>query len=53
MSLASEAVQEVFDAPKTLQRPTPLPSPITNEDRAAHRAFVETLGDKAIWRQYV
>lgn len=35
------------------QRPTPLPSRLTNEDIAAHRAFVETLGDKAIWREYV
>ena len=34
-------------------RPTPLPSRLTNEEIAAHRAFVETLGDKAIWREYV
>ena len=35
------------------QRPTPLPSPVTDEDRADHAAFVATLGDKAIWRDYV
>ncbi|TYO65426.1 DNA polymerase III subunit epsilon [Bradyrhizobium hipponense] len=35
------------------QRPTPLASRLTNEDIAAHRAFVETLGEKAIWREYV
>jgi hypothetical protein len=30
-----------------------LPSRVTNEDRAAHREFVATLGDSAIWRGYV
>jgi DNA polymerase-3 subunit epsilon len=53
MSLDPLTEQEVFDAPKTLQRPVPLQSRVTNEDRAAHRAFVDTLGDKAIWRNYV
>jgi DNA polymerase-3 subunit epsilon len=45
--------EEQFEAPKTLQRPTPLPRRLTNEEITAHRAFVETLGDKAIWREYV
>jgi DNA polymerase-3 subunit epsilon len=27
--------------------------PITAEDRAAHRAFIATLGEHAIWRDYV
>jgi DNA polymerase-3 subunit epsilon len=45
--------EEQFAAPKTLLRPTPLKSRLTNEEIAAHRAFVETLGDKAIWREYV
>lgn len=53
MSLDRLTEPEVFDAPKTLQRPVPLQSRVTNEDRAAHRAFVDTLGDKAIWRNYV
>jgi hypothetical protein len=26
---------------------------VTAEDRAAHRAFVATLGEKAIWRDYL
>jgi DNA polymerase-3 subunit epsilon len=52
MELNSDAVIEQFEKPKTLQRPVPLPSPVTDEDRAAHKAFVETLGDKAIWRNY-
>ena len=31
-------------------RPTPLPPRITNEEAAAHSAFVESLGDGAIWK---
>lgn len=30
-------------------RPTPLPSRLTEAEMAAHRAFVEKLGDAAIW----
>jgi DNA polymerase-3 subunit epsilon len=48
--LAEEKTEEATPA---RQRPTPLPSRLTNEEIAAHRAFVETLGDKAIWREYV
>lgn len=33
-------------------RPQPLPPRVTDEDRAEHRAFVEKLGEAAIWRQY-
>lgn len=33
-------------------RPTPLPVRLSAELIAAHRAFVETLGPKAIWRRY-
>jgi DNA polymerase-3 subunit epsilon len=35
------------------ERPAPLPTRLTDEDRAAHRRFIETLGDGAIWRDYV
>ncbi|WP_224824270.1 DNA polymerase III subunit epsilon [Cognatishimia sp. MH4019] len=31
------------------QRPTPLPSRLTAEEEAAHKAFVEKLGDAALW----
>jgi DNA polymerase-3 subunit epsilon len=34
-------------------RPSPLPERVTVEVLAAHRAFVATLGDKAIWRDYI
>jgi DNA polymerase-3 subunit epsilon len=35
------------------ERPTPLAARLTDEDRAAHRRFVATLGEAAIWRDYV
>lgn len=35
------------------QRPAPLPSRLTPEAEAAHRAFVETLGPNAIWLRYL
>ena len=33
-------------------RPLPLPPRLSDEERAAHRAFVATLGESAIWREY-
>jgi len=35
------------------QRPTPLPPRLSPEIEASHRAFVETLGENAIWRRYL
>jgi len=32
-----------------LARANKLPSPLTREDIAAHRAFIETLGDETLW----
>ncbi len=34
------------------QRPAPLPDRISPEDLEEHRAFVETLGESAIWKRY-
>ena len=34
------------------EREVPLAPRITDEDRAAHRAFVATLGDKPIWNDF-
>jgi DNA polymerase III subunit epsilon len=34
-------------------RPQPLPSRLTVEDRDSHFAFIATLGDGAIWRDYL
>lgn len=33
-------------------RPSPLPARITSDEARAHAAFVEGLGDKAIWKRY-
>lgn len=33
-------------------RETPLPSRITADEDAAHKAFIETLGDGALWKTY-
>jgi DNA polymerase III subunit epsilon len=35
------------------ERLVPLPPAITAEDRTAHRAFIASLGENAIWREYV
>jgi DNA polymerase-3 subunit epsilon len=35
-----------------LQRPAPLAPLLSAEERAGHAAFVVTLGEKAIWREY-
>lgn len=32
-------------------RPTPLPSRLSEEETAAHRSFVEAMGDSALWKQ--
>lgn len=34
-----------------LQRPAPLPSRLSEQERQAHAAFVEGLGEHAIWKQ--
>ena len=39
-------------AVKAAQRPEPLPTRLTDADLAAHEAFVDTLGDDAIWKSY-
>lgn len=35
------------------QRPKPLAARLTEEERAAHAAFVEKLGDDAMWKRYL
>jgi DNA polymerase-3 subunit epsilon len=35
------------------QRPSPLPARLSDEELAAHRAFVATLGQKPIWQDYL
>ncbi len=40
-------------ARKVAARPSPLPPRIGAEEKEAHRVFVETLGNKAIWLKYL
>jgi DNA polymerase III subunit epsilon len=35
------------------ERAEPLAACVTDEERAAHRRFIATLGDGAIWRDYI
>jgi DNA polymerase III subunit epsilon len=35
------------------QRPAPLAPRVTDVERAAHRAFIATMGEKAIWNEYL
>ncbi len=54
--LASETgdsrVYAVGDAPRR-QRSTPLAPRVSDAEREAHRAFIATLGDKAIWNEFL
>ena len=43
------AVQETW---RPTRRPVALPQRITENEKAAHAAFVETLGDRALWRRH-
>jgi DNA polymerase III subunit epsilon len=55
LGLASEIVTTAIAAGRDLlrHRPAPLPSRLTQEEAAAHEAFVEGLGQGALWRRYV
>lgn len=44
-----EVSQSTTDVWRPKPRPTPLPSKITQEEAAAHEAFVKALGDGALW----
>jgi len=35
------------------ERPAPLPSRLTADAQAAHRRFIASLGENAVWRDYV
>jgi len=35
------------------KRPVPLPARLTADAQAAHRQFIASLGENAIWRDYV
>ena len=44
-------VTTVVTAQAAQQRPAPLPSRLSEEERAAHAAFVALLGEHALWKQ--
>lgn len=48
-AVASSSGPEVQDEWRPPKRPTPLPNRITEQERSAHAAFVETLGENALW----
>ncbi|MGE0564788.1 MAG: DNA polymerase III subunit epsilon [Pseudolabrys sp.] len=48
----ASAIQTKVRGAAVSQRPTPLLSRLTDEERAAHDEFVATLGDQAVWRKY-
>ena len=54
--LASETqeirVSAAGDAPRR-QRPVPLAPRVSDAEREAHRAFIATIGEKAIWNEYL
>lgn len=47
----SEILIEI-DGPRR-QRPEPLAPRVTEADREAHRAFIATMGEKALWKEYL
>lgn len=48
-TLARPAAMQQTPAGPLGRRPSPLPSRLTDAELSAHRAFVEGLGDKALW----
>lgn len=48
---ATKKATTVVAAQITFQRPAPLPSRLSDEERAAHAAFVTALGEHALWKQ--
>jgi DNA polymerase III subunit epsilon len=53
LSQVEVAVQLVGEPIVVRERSVPLAIRITDEDRAAHRQFIATLGEAAIWLDYV
>ncbi|MQY41852.1 DNA polymerase III subunit epsilon [Epibacterium sp. SM1969] len=49
-TVKEEGPAAVADDWRPMPRSTPLPARITAEEQAAHDAFVEKLGDEAIWK---
>jgi DNA polymerase-3 subunit epsilon len=50
--LAEDAPSQPTEEQPAQQRPAPLAPRLTDADLVAHRAFVATLGEKAIWKLF-
>lgn len=57
LDLAAEKIivtsETTIEIVQTRARPAPLPFRLTVDELAAHKAFVATLGDEAVWKTYV
>jgi len=53
LSQTAAAVHAAADPIVLRQRPAPLALRLTADERAAHRRFVASLGDNAVWRDYI
>jgi len=53
LSQAAMPSQAIGEPIIVRERLVPLTSAVTEDDRAAHRAFIATLGENAIWRDYL
>ena len=53
LSQAATSAHAAGEATVLRERPAPLAGRLTDEARAAHRRFIASLGDGAIWRDYV
>jgi len=51
VSQSSSASGSQTDEWRPSARPSPLPSRLSENEKAAHAAFVETLGDAALWKR--
>lgn len=47
-----QSVTATGDRAPALQRPSPRQAAISEEDAETHQAFIETLGEDAIWKRY-
>jgi DNA polymerase III subunit epsilon len=53
LSQAATSIAVAGESVIVRQRPQPLARRISEEERVAHLAFVATLGESAIWRDYI
>lgn len=52
MSFGGNGRRQTLTQATAKARPNPLPGRLSEEEKAAHAAFVETLGEDAVWAHY-